>query len=454
MSPDRREAKVGLVILIALALFAAGIFLIGDKGNLFSSKNRYYVEFNSVSGLAKGSPVQLDGVDVGTVEEVVLSQDPAKKQIQVWISVDSNFAERIRGPLPGNPAGGAGVPSQARIKTLGLLGDKFIEISSGAPEYPMIASEGEIRAAQPTNVDALLASGEDVVDNVTEISASLSTILQRMERGEGLLGQLTTDSPSGRRLQESLIGTSESMERIATTIETGDGPLPRLLNDRAMAEKLDQSLDRFEGLLVTAQTGPGLVPGLLNDPSTKAQFDQTLATLNQVAQDLQGFTSDLETSDALLPRLVKDEEYGREITEEIRSIVDRLSTISVRLTEGKGTAAKLINDPQVYEAVNDILIGVNESRFLRWLIRNRQKAGIKSRYEDTKAAIEATGQTAPPLEPPTAEERIEEEKTTEGLPAEPPPAAMPPTPPTPPGESAPDPTEPPPAAAGSSPEGI
>jgi phospholipid/cholesterol/gamma-HCH transport system substrate-binding protein len=446
MSPSRREFRVGLVILIAIALFAAGVFMIGDQSNLFSRKNRYYVEFNSVSGLAKGSPVQLDGVDVGTVEEVVLPQDPARKQIQVWISVDRRFAGRIRGPLPGTLApSGAEASSQARIKTLGLLGDKFIEINSGSPEYPLIPSDGEIRAAQPTNVDALLASGEDVMDNVTEISASLSTILQRMERGEGLLGQLTTDSPSGRRLQESLIGTSESLERIATTIETGDGPLPRLLNDAAMAEKLDNSLDRFETLLATAQSGEGLLPGLLNDPSTKAQFDQTLTTLNQVAQDLQGFTADLETSDALLPKLVKDEEYGREITDDLRNIVEQLNTVSIRLTEGEGTAAKLINDPQVYEAVNDILIGVNESRFLRWLIRNRQKAGIERRYEDTKAAIEATGQTPPPLDPPSAEERREErreEETTPSLPAEPPAAAP-----------APDPTEPPPAAAGSSPEG-
>lgn len=452
MSPSRREARVGLVILVAIGLFAAGVFLIGDKSNLFSRKNRYFVEFNSVSGLAPGSPVQLDGVDVGTVEEIVLPENPARKQIRVWISLDRRYAERVRGPLQ-TGMGGAEPRSQARIKTLGLLGDKFIEINSGSPEYPPIPVSGEIPAAQPTNVDALLASGEDVMDNVVEISASLSTILGRMERGEGLLGELTTDSPSGQRLKESLIGTSETMERIATTIESGDGPIPRLLNDRAMADQLEQSLDRFESLLATAQNGPGLLPGLLNDPSTKAQFDQTLASLNDVAQDLQAFTSDLETSDALLPRLVKDEEYGREITEEIRRIVGRLNTLSVRLTEGKGTAAKLINDPQVYEAVNDILVGVNESRFLRWLIRNRQKTGIEKRYEDIKEELEATGQPVPPLddlpevEPEAEPEKGSNEEPTAGqeLEQESPPSV--PTDPNRPPNAAPDPTEPPPAAA-------
>lgn len=473
MSPrGGREARVGLVILAAVVVLAAGIFLIGDKNNLFSKKNRYFVEFGSVSGLKPGSPVQLDGVDVGTIEKVNLPRNPNRKQIQVWISVDRRYAERIRGPvlvegrLP--PLGrAAGPPSQARIKTLGLLGDKFIELSSGAAEFPLIPADGQIPAAQPTNVDALLASGEDVMDNVVEISASLSTILGRMERGEGLLGELTSDSPSGRRLKDSLIGTSETLERIADKIETGEGPLPRLLNDRAMADQLAQSLDRLNGLLASAQNGPGLLPSLLNDPAAKAQFDQTLASLNQVARDLQGFTADLETSDALVPKLVKDEEYGREITDQIRDIVNRLDTISVRLTEGKGTAAQLINDPQVYEAVNDILVGVNESRFLRWLIRNRQKAGIKKRYNDTRSAMEQSGQTPPPLEGPSGvgEKKVEEGSTeaapAPGEPVPPPqesPEIAPSTPSLPPADPvvppASEPSEPPPAAAGSSIEGI
>lgn len=398
MPPRGREFKVGLVILIAIAVLMAGVFLIGERNNLFSRKNEYYILFGSVSGLAQGSPVQLNGVDVGTVTEVVLPENPRLEQIEVWINVDSKYAERIRGGPQLPASGGLNLPTQARIKTLGLLGDKFIEISSGATEFPIIPSGGQIQAAQPTNVDALIASGEDVMSNVVEISASLSTILARMEQGEGLLGELTSNSESGKRLRESVIGTTESMERIATTIESGEGPLPRLLNDRQMADRLASSLDRFESLLAQAQTGPGLLPGLLNDPSAKQKFDETLATLNQMARDLQGFTADLETSDALLPRLVNDEEYGREITGKLNEIVNRLNEISVKVSEGEGTAAKLINDRQIYDAVNDIIIGVNESRVLRWLIRNRQNKGIEKRYEEGKETLEQQGITPPPLD--------------------------------------------------------
>ena len=205
--------------------------------------------------------MQLDGVDVGTVQKVILSQNPRLQQIEVWIDVDRKYAERIRGGPQMPVSGGLRPPSQARIKTLGLLGDKFIEISSGAPEYPVIPSGGQIPAAQPTNVDALIASGEDVMDNVVEISASLSTILARMERGEGLLGELTSDSESGRRLKESLLGTAESMERIANRIETGEGPLPRLLNDRQMADRSPHRSTASRACWPRPRAAPACCPG-------------------------------------------------------------------------------------------------------------------------------------------------------------------------------------------------
>jgi phospholipid/cholesterol/gamma-HCH transport system substrate-binding protein len=420
MPSKGREIRVGLVILTAIVVLGTGIFLIGSKRNLFSRKTRYYVEFNSVSGLKPGSPVQLDGVNVGAIEKVVLPEDPRKKEIRVWIRVESDYAARLRHPAGSNPLISGQAASRARIKTIGLLGDKYIDVNSGSAVYPPIPEEGAILAAQPTNVDALISSGEDVMDNVVVITHSLNTILGRMERGEGILGQLTSDTPDGRRLQSSLVGASESLQRIALKVENGQGPLPRLLNDRAMGDQLAQSLNRLQALLDEAQNGPGLLPGLLNDPSSRAELNQTLASLHQAADDLKEFTAGLESSDALIPRLMKDQEYGREITGQIRQLVQRLNEVSAKLDQGNGTAGKLINDPKIYDSVNDIMIGVNQSKLLRWLIRNRQKKGIEKRYDDTKKAIEESGGTPEPLDTQP------EDGSVTPPPATQPPAAAPP----------------------------
>lgn len=392
-----REIRVGALILAAVAIAAVGIFLIGDRRNVFSRKNQYYVEFVNVAGLKPGSPVQLNGVDVGTVDSVELPDNYKRDKIRVWLRIESRYADRIRAPRKSEAPKADAEPSLARIKTLGLLGDKYVDITSGSPVYPVVPNEGEIPSAQPTNVDALFASGEDTMNNIVEISSSLKKILARMERGEGLLGALTSDSPGGVRLKESLLGTSESLERIADQIEQSQGPLGRLVNDQAMGDKLASSIDRFEALMVKADGGEGLLPGLLNDAETKVRFNETLASLNQAAADIKKLTASFEGSDALLPKLLNDDEYGRAVSEQLRQTVERLNEISRKISEGDGTAARLINDPQVYEAVDDILVGVNESKLLRWLIRNRQKKGIKERYEETKEEMKEQGvPEAPP----------------------------------------------------------
>jgi phospholipid/cholesterol/gamma-HCH transport system substrate-binding protein len=392
--------RVGVLLLASLAVAVFAIFFIGKETSLFSLKNEYFIRFQSVSGLKAGNPVQLNGVEVGTVERVILPEDPDESTIQVWITIERRYAERVR------------QDSQGRIKTLGLLGDKYVEITSGSPEAPQVASGEEIPAAPATDVDALLASGEDTMDNVVAISASLKSILERMESGEGLLGQLTANTPEGERFSESVVRTMETVERVANKIEGGEGPLGHLLNDAEMSARLDSVLTRLDTLLADAREGEGLLPAMLNDPATKERFDQVLTDLSSTSADVSAFTERIESSEGLLQKLLTDEEYSRQVSDDLRQLIERLNGIAAALDEGDGTAARLIHDPAIYEALNDIVVGINQSKMLRWLIRNRQKKGIEKRYDDAQGGGGA-GQAGAEEEPPP---RVEEPETGEPAP--------------------------------------
>jgi phospholipid/cholesterol/gamma-HCH transport system substrate-binding protein len=384
--------RVGALVLVSLALLATITFLIGRENNLFTRKDDYYVDFSTVSGIKPGNPVEIDGVSVGSIERVVLPRDPTKKYIRVRLSVDRRYSERVRRD------------SRAHIRTLGLLGDKYVELNSGTPAYPVIPPGGRILAAPATNVDALISSGTDVMDNVSTISFQLKDILGRIDKGQGLIGELTSDSASGRQMKASIFETLDNVNRVAAEVEHGDGPLPRLLNDRQLADRLASSIAGLDGIVASVKGGQGLLPGLLNDPATRRSYDETVGSLQKVAADLQKLTGDLEHGDGLVPKLLHDEAYAREVSGKVRAIVDHLDSVATKLDRGKGTAAELINDPKVYDAVNDILVGVNDSRLLRWLIRNRQSAGIKRRYDEAGgskgAGAKDDGATAPPLAGP------------------------------------------------------
>jgi phospholipid/cholesterol/gamma-HCH transport system substrate-binding protein len=164
---NNRELKVGMLVLGALAVLAGGLLAIGDRQNLFARTTSYYVRFNQVAGLAPGAPVTLDGVNVGKVDRVVLPKDPGQREIDVWLAIDRRYGERLRAPRP--PARADGQATKARMATLGLLGDKYIELNSGSEKYPAIPDEGEIPAAGQPNLEALMASGEDVMANVAQI---------------------------------------------------------------------------------------------------------------------------------------------------------------------------------------------------------------------------------------------------------------------------------------------
>jgi phospholipid/cholesterol/gamma-HCH transport system substrate-binding protein len=422
--------RVGIVVLVAVVVLAVAVFMIGQENNLFSRKNRYFVDLKSVSGIKPGNPVELDGVSVGAVDRVILPRDPRKGFIRVWMKVDRRYEHRVR------------ADSLVRIRTLGLLGDKFLELNSGSPEVAVIPDEGRLNAAPATNVDALIASGTDVMDNISTISFQLKNILARVDRGQGLLGELTSDSEPSRRLKADIFATLDTIQRVANKVDNGPGPLPRMLNDRALADSLAQSVASLHGILDSAQHGKGLVPGLLNDPATREQYDQTIASLQQVAEDLKKFSGDLETGKGLVPRLINDEAYGRQITDNVRQMVERLNGVAGKLSEGGGTAGKVINDPQIYDSVNDILIGINDSWMLRWLIRNRQKAGIKHRYHDVRDEMkEEKGEDASTAPRRRSDEKQSDDKKSDEKPS-PEPDSTPAPPPVQSTEPVPQGTEP------------
>ena len=373
---ERATWRVGMLVIVALVVLVVGILVIGNQNNLFRRMNRYVVQFQDVKGLQDGSPVQLNGVAVGRVEQIALSPDPAIHSIAVRIAVDKRFANLVR------------ADTQVRIKTLGLLGDKFVEITAGTQNAAPVENGGELTAARQADVDSLISSGGDVVDNVVRISAVLTKILDRVEKGEGLLGQLLGPVPEADKdlsLLTSLRQAAGALDRITVALEDGKSPVARLLLDEKMGNQLSGSVDRLDRWMVEAEKGEGLVPSLVFDPALKERADRTLANLELASARLATLTENLEGSEGLLPKLVNDKEFARDVSGELKTLVERLNKVAGALERGDGTAGKLINDPQLHDAVNDILIGVNESKLLRWLIRNRQKAGIRKRYHDAIA---------------------------------------------------------------------
>ncbi len=384
-----------MLVAVAIAVLMIFLFAIGSEEKIFSRKNEYRVRLDSVSGLADGNPVKISGVTVGTVKDVSLPFDPKAKDVDILLMVDSKYAGRIR------------TDSRARLKKLGLLaGDSYVDISPGNPRFDELEPGAQIPSARQTNVDQLISSGAALVDNHVQISYSLKNVLNRVDRGEGLLGELTSTPETKQRLTDTLLTTLNKTNAALEHIESGKGLIGKMIYDDAYGEQLAGSLSQAATNLQTLvadvqgsfKSGTGMIPALLNDPAGKQKVMTLVDNLNTTSANLAALTASFKSGQGLLPRLMNDKSYGDQALNEFTGLVHELNTSVDKINQGNGTASKLLNDPAVYESINDILIGINESKLLRWLIRNRQQKGIEKRY-DTQ---QKTPVTPPPVNPPPA----------------------------------------------------
>jgi outer membrane protein OmpA-like peptidoglycan-associated protein len=123
--------RVGVLVVMALVFLSIGVFLIGNKDFLFNSTYRLKAEFQNVAGLNNGAAVRIGGIHQGTVKEIDLPSQPDGK-----VTVVMNVKDETRNIIKKD--------SRASIKTEGLLGDKYVEISFGSPKADPIGEDGTI----------------------------------------------------------------------------------------------------------------------------------------------------------------------------------------------------------------------------------------------------------------------------------------------------------------------
>ncbi len=374
-SDPRRRLRVGLFTAALLGLLAAAVLLMGRTQGLFVRHVAFEALFTDVGGLVPGAQVRLNGVVAGSVDAVTLPGDPAMREIEVTFSVDERVARRIR------------QDSKVFIKTLGLLGDRYLEVSSGSPKVARLAPGSVVPSEEPPNVAEVLSQSGDVVANVRAISASLRRILERVERGEGVVGELTMRPELGREILERLNTTLGDTDAILKDVRSGRGVLGKLIVDPTLEARLMDDVVAFahagrnvaESLDRDLQRDDSVVAGLLRDPKGSERLGRMLEELGNAGASVSAAGDELASGKGTLGRLMADENYADNFLGNLEGLTAALRRIADKIDDGKGTAGMLVNDPQLWQDVEDVLRGVRESKVLSWLIRNRREAGAEKR---------------------------------------------------------------------------
>ncbi|MEX2191715.1 MAG: MlaD family protein [Bacteroidota bacterium] len=255
------KIKLGIFISFGMLVFIIGIYFIGEGQQLFRSTFRISGTFGDVSGLQAGNNVRLSGINVGVVENISLVSDTT---VRVDILIDESTRKFIR------------KDAIASIGSEGLIGNKTLVITPGTGGAKEIEDGDVIATVQPLGVEDLLVSLKSTIDNTNSITNDLARITGSIQSGKGTLGKLLMDESLAKQIDSTLANVKEgsasfaalmvkvnAMDTVLTTIkatmdhtanitrdlsmitssiQSGEGPLGRLLMDQAWSQNLDSTL--------------------------------------------------------------------------------------------------------------------------------------------------------------------------------------------------------------------
>jgi phospholipid/cholesterol/gamma-HCH transport system substrate-binding protein len=201
-------ARLGLFLFAALLMLGAGVFLIGQKQFLFHRTYPLNAEFRNASGLLQGAPVRVAGLRKGTVKHILLP-DRADGAIRVEMKMDAATRAVIR------------KDSKASISAEGLVGDRFVEIAMGTDKGEPIHDGDTLRGEAAIELadvmkkfDGVMDSARGAVENAAVAVNSLKSISAKIDTGQGTVGALINDRTVYRNVNAGAVALQENMEAL------------------------------------------------------------------------------------------------------------------------------------------------------------------------------------------------------------------------------------------------
>ena len=280
MEVFRSEIRSGILILVSAAILAVGIFMVSDLKDMWREKRELVIIFQYADGISKGSPVWYAGLEVGEVKRVDIATHRPDR-IAVTVSID--------------PRAKVKRDSRASIRSLGMMGAKYVEISPGSEEAPELPQGEVLHGETPVSLSEVIETGHRIAVRLEETIREVHGLIEEIKSQGGITQTLRTTTALVEELRDrnrdlerifkkvegliassqgSLEGLSRSLEGVARRLEAtlgqGGAELVALLSEmRQTNESLKEGWnglrDKLSELLSSAHEGTQEATALVRD---------------------------------------------------------------------------------------------------------------------------------------------------------------------------------------------
>ena len=304
------EAKVGIFVMVGIAILVYMTIRLGDFTIGRPEGYEVWALFDQASGLKKMAPVEMAGIQIGQVENILL--DRGRARVVMRISKDVPLATDVT----------------ALIRTRGVLGDKFVAIEPGSPGAPKL-KEGQqiVRAEVPTDLDRVMSRIGEVADNIKDITDSLKVSIASPE--------------ATHNISEALANLRELTASLKTVVADNQQRLNRIV----------VNMDRFTGDLsqISEQNKQALTETIQNFQVASRQMKTTIAALTSVMEKV-------DKGEGTIGQLVNN----KQTIEDLNSTLASLKEVSKKIEKGEGTIGKLVNDDSTVNKIDEALTSIND----------------------------------------------------------------------------------------------
>ncbi len=293
-----KEIKIGLLVAATLVIFFPGFYFL--KGaNVFSNDREYYCYYPNVEGLQNSANVQIDGLNVGHVARISLA---GSHGVKVIIAIDKTI------PIP--------VGSVANLASFDLLGTKLIKLELGKGpgilkkgEQLQTAVEGgvmdnvsaeltpRLRELKSTIIalDTALAGINDVVgdENQKELSAAIRNINATSQNLVTLTsaiskesGTITSIIHNANSVTGNLAKENDTVKQILSNVNSATRQLANAPIQKTLAD-LQKTSSELQAIINKINTNQGSLGMLINDKDVYNNLNNSLHSMSSLMEDIQ-----------------------------------------------------------------------------------------------------------------------------------------------------------------------
>ncbi len=296
--------KVGIVVLIGLIVFVFIVSIVGTEQNIFTKTYRVKFFVTNVHGLVDGAMVTVGGLKVGYISTMEFVTRDTVNGVEVTADLMTKYRSSIT------------TSTVAQIKTIGLLGDKYIDLTIGSETEKPVAEDAFIPIVESFDIETAGPQFKSALADFTDLMASAKRIAGSMEKGEGSIGRFIKKpdvanetekflrslnglmaAVEGQRgvlgkavydpnFSKNISDISTNLKAVTDHIREGKGTMGKLIMDDRLYTDLSSFTARADSLMAKASADTSSVSQLVGNGNFYREFLGLIKDLNILIVDL------------------------------------------------------------------------------------------------------------------------------------------------------------------------